>query len=226
LTSLSGLDALETVGRDLTLSRNRALVRPSSLGALTAIGRDLWVEYDTALVDLSGMGTFTVGNTVYFYGDTAVTTLTGLDGLREVPHHLVLYDLPALGDLSALANVERIGANVRIGGCDALVDLTGLDALAEVGGSLEVGMQVSWGWGEADPGLVSLDGLGALRTVGDDLWIAENDALADIGALARLESVDGDLGIFDNPALPTADAEALADGTPAVGGEIDIFGNL
>ncbi|MDP2305625.1 MAG: putative metal-binding motif-containing protein [Pseudomonadota bacterium] len=226
LVELAGLDSLTTVGRDLTLDYNPALVRPNSLGALTSIGRDLWVEYNDALVDLAGMGTFTVGNTVYFYGNPALTSLDGLDGLEQVPHHLVLYDLPALTDLGALARLERVGATMRVGGCDSLTTLSGLDALTEVAGSLEVGFQASWGWGDANAALRSLDGLGGLRIVGEDLWVVRNASLVDIGALDTLESVGLDLGVMDNVLLPTADAEALADGTPTVGGTIYISGNL
>ena len=47
-----------------------------------------------------------------------------------------------------------------------------------------------------------------------------------VDALDGLETVGGDLGVIDNVSLPTADAEDLGDGTPAVGGTVQIYGNL
>lgn len=218
LVSLSGLDSLQSVGQDLTLKYNAALVRPDSLGSLQLIGRDLWVESNSSLEDFSGMGNFAVGNTVYLAQNRALITLDGLDSITQIPLHLVLYDLWSLTSVGPLSQLTYIGGDLRVTGAEVLPDLSGLDALESVGENVEIGYQWSWGWGEGNAALISLDGLGALTSVGGTLVVENNLVLADVDALQALESVGGNLWISADPSIFTADAQWLADGSPVVGG--------
>lgn len=226
LLDLSGLDNLESIGEDLTISSNDLLVQPNSLSSLKTIGHDLWVESNYALEDFSGMGDFTVGNTVYLYGNSALSSLSGLDGLTTIPHHFVLYQNDALTDLAELAQLSTVGEDFRITGCDAISSFSGLDSLESVGGSFEIGVQSEWGYGDGNGSLLTMDGLDALRTVGDQFTILDNPLLLEIDALAGLESVGGDLAVVGNTSLPAANAEQLGDGTPTVGGTVTIRDNL
>ena len=51
LTSLSGLEALRVVGRDVNIVDQAALTSLSGLGALTSVGEDLSVNDNPALCD-------------------------------------------------------------------------------------------------------------------------------------------------------------------------------
>jgi len=57
--------------------------------------------------------------------------------------------------------------------------------------------------------LTSLDGLSALASVGDDLSIEDNNALTSLAGLRAVTSIGDTLVIFSNDALPACAAEAL-----------------
>jgi hypothetical protein len=68
----------------------------------------------------------------------------------------------------------RVGGRVSIGNSDALLDLTGLDALEEIGGSLSIFNNAS---------LLSLEGLGSLHSV-HRLYVSSNASLTSVAGLS------------------------------------------
>lgn len=78
------------------------------------------------------------------------------------------------------------------GSTSDVTDLTGLDALTSVGGSLDI---------EQNNALISLTGLDALTSLGGFLWIRYNASLTTLTGLDVLTSLDGTLRITGNASL-------------------------
>lgn len=174
LPDLSGLSNLEEV-LELELRQNHGMVSLAGLSSLSTIGLEL------RIVDQAG--------------------LSSLDGLQSLAtpgfdrFDLVLWNLPLLGDLSALSGITQLDS-LRVQGPLAAENLVGLHNLTSV-------EQIGSGpvvWIEDADNLTTLDGLGALETVSRGLRITSCDALQDLSALNTLTTVLA-LEIIDNPLL-------------------------
>lgn len=177
-----------------------------------APGGILVANHPSALtLDLSGV---TSADVVQFEGTPPGFRSLSL-GALEMVNHLTLIDVPGLTsiDLPALASVD---GGVVVSGCDGLVDLRGLGALATVGGDFVLDQNAS---------LVSAEG-SALAEVGG-LVLTGNPALTSLSALESLQSVDGGMVVTDNGSLPTGAVDALvaAIGLENIGGPIEVSGN-
>ncbi len=73
--------------------------------------------------------------------------------------------------------------------------------------------------------LTSLDGLGAVTTVGLHLGIYVNPSLVDVTALYGVQLVAGGVSIIDNTSLTDAAAQALVDEIDDIGSSVSISGN-
>ncbi|HKU44818.1 MAG TPA: hypothetical protein VJR89_41955, partial [Polyangiales bacterium] len=99
-------------------------------------------------------------------------------------------------DLAALDGVVCITGSLYIGGSESeLTNLVGLDSLIGVAGSVSIAYNEN---------LTSLDGLDALRTVGN-LGIFDNDVLEDLLGLSSLTTVRGNVDIEGNALLGSVD---------------------
>lgn len=264
LESITGFGALLTVEEGLTLNGLPALEAIPQFPSLTAIGGELSmggldaIEVMEGPSNLRSLGAFGVGGLdrltsirgfavgESIKGDFAVadcpllTTVGGFDGLSRVGN-LWLEDNPVLHDMSALSSLTSVDEYIHLEGAPA-ADLSGLSALATVGGSLWVRVAA----GPTDlrglsglvsvggdlvitdaHGLVSLSGLDNLRSVGNDASIVLNDQLADITGLHGIESVGDDLIVTDNPMLTDDQAYALRDaiGLENIGGYVVVMDN-
>ncbi|GAB5536272.1 MAG: hypothetical protein Rubg2KO_25210 [Rubricoccaceae bacterium] len=159
------------------------------------------------------------------------TDLAGLSELTSVDGDVSIEDSPALASLAGLEALAAIGGNLEIGsvgvgGNDALTTLDGLGGLTSVGGSVFIYDNL---------GLTTLDGLESLGAIGDGLFIGGNDALVTLDGLQGLTTVPGDLsvgvsifrtdGTFDGDNPALASLEGLANLT-SVGGALDIQRNI
>jgi hypothetical protein len=126
-------------------------------------------------------------------GDRVVRTaedLAALRGVCAIDGDLLLSDLPD-ASLAPLASLQAVRGDLAITGCDALHDLSGLDALRYVGGTLRV---------LDNAALRSVGGLERLETLRGGLAI-QCDNLESLGALTALERVGGTLAITGSPRL-------------------------
>ncbi len=104
--------------------------------------------------------------------------------------------------LAPLATLAWIEGDLRVVRTDRLRSLRGLDALARVGGDVQIG-----GPKQGTPGLRDVDGLRALVEIGGDLylgsgWIFEpgrsrTSLLRGVSGLTALRRVGGDVTLFD-----------------------------
>ena len=133
LGDLAGLEALVEVHDTVSLS-GAGLVDLGALAKLESVG---WLMLDdSAITDLALPSLQKAGN-VFVRRNAQLTALSGLAGLSSVGR-LTLEDNPTLNDLSALAALTQVEADLEIRSNDALSSVAGLAALTGVGGRLVV----------------------------------------------------------------------------------------
>jgi hypothetical protein len=83
LTDLSGLDGLDTVGGNISISANPALASIAALGNLTSFDGELVVNANPALISLAGLDNVTSVTRLSVADNDALTSLDGLEGSRS-----------------------------------------------------------------------------------------------------------------------------------------------
>lgn len=127
LTSLVGLDHLETIGRDLII-QSTGITDLNGLGALNYIHRNVLIGDNPALNDLHGLDNLTfIGKKLSIRQNNVLSSLNGLNGLSSIGGTLRIEKNPALADLSALSALLSIGGNLYLVDNDALTSLSGLE---------------------------------------------------------------------------------------------------
>jgi hypothetical protein len=157
------------------------------------------------LGDLTGMPSLSSVEAVVLTSNPALTSLTGLGPVTSLVGRggsgLIVVGNPMLGSLSGLESVTTIGGSSDIRDNDALVDLSGLDALQTIE-RLNI---------EGNLNLSSLSGLDMLTSVGggnpnnNNLIISDNDALVDLTGLGALQTVGRQLTVRRNAAMTSLD---------------------
>ena len=157
------------------------------------------------------------------------------------------FEIQTSEDLARLEGCASLDGSLHIRGTD-LQDLSGLESLERIEGSLSIGYEADSCMG--NPSLVDvsalgnletvegelaivcngalegLDGLQTLSTVGEDLWIGLNDSLLDLDGLSGLESVAGWLDVENNNSLPTCEAIELLEQLDPPPSDVCIISNL
>jgi hypothetical protein len=178
LSSLSGLENLNTVGGHLVIGRsysgNPSLNSIVSLENLSTVGGDLAIANTDKLTSLTGLDNLSTTGGLYIYDNELLADLTGLGGLSTVE-----------GDVS-------IGSNNH-GGNPFLKSLAGLNNLYSIEGKLSIMNNVEL---TSLSGLDNIDG-GSI----EHLYIYGNDLLSDCAVLSvcnYIASPNGILEIYDN----------------------------
>lgn len=204
MTSVSGLDQLDTIGGDFIVNDVNGVL-PGSLPSITlpadldhvggdmiiATGYTVSVQGATSLERIGGelqlgicfslqsIGGFNalnaVGTDLRFYGNPSLTSITGFGELDSVPGELWVYGNWALGTVGGFPQLDHCGKMVIEGNTD----------------------------------LVSVTGFADLDSVGNVL-INANDALADISAFDHPVGL-GVLQITSNPELAICHVQAVCD---------------
>jgi hypothetical protein len=226
-----GLESINTIGGDLEIDQNDALIHLFGLKSLNAIGGGLSIAQNDALTNLIGLeGLTSIGGGLGISGNDALTSMIGLESLNTIAGDLRISHNDALTSMIGLESLNTIAGELRISGNAALTNLAGLESLVSVGGSLTIG----WYSNGDNPSLINLDGLISLSSVGDKLWISYNPELNCLNGLSGLTSIGGSfyiahnlilnslegldnieassieaLYIYDNPALSTCNVESV-----------------
>ncbi|MFD2571790.1 putative Ig domain-containing protein [Spirosoma soli] len=128
-------------------------------------------------------------------GDVRLSTQAEVNafppGCSTVPGSLTISGID-ITDLSPLASLTSVGANLIVNNNSLLTSMSGLNALRQVGGNLEI---------ISNNALPNLSGLESLTSVRDLLTIYENESLTTVSSLSALQQV-GVLDISINNALP------------------------
>jgi hypothetical protein len=131
-------------------------------------------------------------------GNPSLSSLDGLDHVREIGGGYFVQSNDALTDVSALAQVKRSNS-IQLIGNDALTDLAGLEPFVDIGTVLVIANNAN---------LTSLAGLDNLRTTTKTLSIRANPKLASIAALDGLRQAQL-LEVSGNDALETLSLGSL-----------------
>jgi hypothetical protein len=199
LADLSGLGNLTNIGGTLFIENNVALTHLSGLDNLNSIAGDLYIGYNLLLTSLEGLSNVTfTGGEISIYFNNHLTNLNGLEGLTSTGA-LYIMGNSVLSDLSGLENLESIDGSLWIGGINpqssntSLISLTGLSKLTSVGKNLVINY---------NPNLTSLIGLNQLKSIGGKLSLHFNDKLTSLSGLDSISagSISG-LDITDNNSL-------------------------
>ena len=126
----------------------------------------------------------------------------------------------ALTSLTGLNALTQIGGDLEIYCNSSLTSLSGLNNLAIVEGNLHIGsIDYIYGFEFGNDSLLDLSGLKVLQEVGGIFTIAGNDNLVNLEGLNSLISIGGNFWIAWNDALEDfSGLEQLA----SVGGSLDI----
>ena len=123
LISLSGLDGLDYIGGSLTLYAISSISNLTGLGSLDSVGGNLIIACQN-LSSLNGLNEISsVGGDLYmgyynwlpgYFGNPALTTLAGMDGLTTIGGNLNILGNNSLNTLSGLQNIASIGGGISI----------------------------------------------------------------------------------------------------------------
>lgn len=152
MTSLEGLQNIESIGGDVVIGFFPALATLSGLGALEDIGGDLLVLGNNALLTLGGMAAleriggdlnlglvFDVDGFLTPFGNAALRTVD-LDTLEEIGGDLVAVDNDALETLRDMEDLVTLGGDVIVAGNGALENLELPPLLLTLPGDLNAGV--------------------------------------------------------------------------------------
>lgn len=116
-------------------------------------------------------------------------------------------------DVTGLEGISSISGSLVIIGNNTLNSIHGLDQLRYVGGDIRI---------DYNDNLTNLTGLGKLETIGGSLIIGNNQSLTTIGGLQKLTNIGGNMVMSQNDILGNLNAfEKLTD----IAGYLSIWGN-
>jgi len=190
LTNLTGLENLTTISGDLLISSLTNLTSINSLSNLNTIGGSLTIGYNHDLLSLNGLESLNVINSVGISQNNALTSLSGLDGLTSITDNLHIADNESLLSLSGLNNLGLIGEFTTIRDNPSLTSLDGLNNLSQTNNQILI---------TANNALVSFDGLDNLQTT-LRISVSNNPSLTSLSGLSALTNIT-DLLINNNPQL-------------------------
>ena len=139
-------------------------------------------------------GTVSIGEITLFGDDFIETDISNLEGLRSIEY--IQGDLRILGndnltDIDGLNNLAHISAFLAIYGT-SLKNISGLNSLSSLGGSVEIGNNNS---------LINIDGLNNLSSMEISFRLENNDSLVNINGLSNLAEIKRVLSISYNEKL-------------------------
>lgn len=192
LTTLSGLDNLGSIGGDLLIDDNDKLTSYTGFTNLTTITGQLTEPGTNALItDFTGLSALkTIGSLDMEY--TGLTSMDGLESLKEVVGDVYVYYNTNLTSLQGLSGLETVGGEFFIRYNQIVPTLAGLENLSTVGTNLHIRFM---------DGLTDLSELSGLTQVGNDVIVEYCSGLKDLTGLEGLTTVNGALTITDNTAL-------------------------
>ncbi len=199
LTSIiTPISSIGSISRTFSISNNENLTSLDGLNSLQTIVINFRLEDLPSLASVSALSSLTsIAGDVYFQECDALTSFSGLENLTYIDGDLFIRSNDLLGSLDGLENLQSIEAfqltnNSSITNIQALNNLTTITN-EELYNSLDI---------EQNPSLESLDGLEGLTTIGN-LEIKNNISLISIEGLQNVTDVGVGIVIYDNVNLTT-----------------------
>ncbi|MDV7188312.1 hypothetical protein R3X25_13540 [Lutibacter sp. TH_r2] len=241
LTSLAGLNAIESTSGSLIISNNNALISLSDLSSLTTV-EYLDINGNDSLIEIGTPNLTTAGPWVFVRDNPALVNLVGLGNLSLIndanDSWLLIENNDALVSMDGLENISNI-SELSIRYNSNLTSLNGLEGLNnDISNPLSFGIQdnpllasidglknvsaMSYLTVILNPSLQTLSGLDNLTSV-VELKLSMNSALNSINSLSNLSPGNLDnVYIHDNDALQ--DLSGL-EGVQTITNALSIFSN-
>lgn len=218
ITNLSSLNAVTSIGGNLTIKNTTILYNLTGLGSVNSIGGELFLETNARLQDITALtslnsvgglsiyqnpllssinvfGPITSVNGSIFIGENNVLgSLQGLQNLTHVGQYLMVTENNLITNLDPLANVESVGNALHVTRNQSLTNIDGLNGITTIVGGLVIA---------ENPLLVDIDSLSGLTTIGDGILIRANNLLENLNGLSGVTTFAGDVSIYENPQLNT-----------------------
>jgi hypothetical protein len=177
LLSLIALENLQSIGGELRIQSNPLLTNLNGLESLQSIGTDFWVGANESLTSLSGLGNLqSIGSGFYIGYNDSLLSLNGIENLQTIGG-LSIHGNPVLPNLSGLGNLQSIEGDFSVYHNDALNSLSGLDNLQNIEYMLNI---------QENHSLASLSGLENLLKV-DRVTVDSNNALVSLSGLGIVD---------------------------------------
>jgi hypothetical protein len=168
LSSLSGLENLQTVGNDLEIS-NELIENFNDLSSIETIGGSLRIRNNVQLYDLTAFSGLELLEDLILIGSPLLSNLSGLENLQNISGRLRIGFNPGLIDLSVFSNLNSV-RDFDIYDNENLASLSGLENLQLISNRLLINRNTS---------LVSIDALNDLSTAQiNEVGIVNNSNLA------------------------------------------------
>ena len=103
LTSLQGLNTIETVGEKLYILGN-SIENLNGLNSLTSIGNETYIGNNDNITNLNGLNNVNSFTSIHIYNNESLTTLNGLDNLNNIDNYLKVYGNENLSNFCSLQN--------------------------------------------------------------------------------------------------------------------------
>jgi hypothetical protein len=164
-----------------------SIINLDSLVNIGGIG-DLVIVNNTCLADIFTLGQFQSVSSIRIEGNNNLTTLSGLENV-QILRHLEVKNSNELNDLSGLEHLGRVTETLTIAGNPALLTLSGLDGINDIG--VEMGENQI-----AILGNISLGNVDALKNInyleaGSKLIINGNDTLPSCDVKNLVDYLEG-----------------------------------
>jgi hypothetical protein len=170
----------------------------TGLNVVNSYWNNLFIWNNENLTSISGLenvstvnGSLSIGSHAYG-ANPSLENLDGLSNLTHVGADIRLNLLYSLTDISALNGIDTVWGTLTFLHCESLTDLSGIDSLQYIGGNLEI---------YNDDSLSSLQGLDALNYIGGDLLVLENKCLNNLTSLENVTFVGKELTIYNNDSI-------------------------
>jgi len=195
LMSLSSLDKVFSVERDVIINSNPQLMMLDGLNNLASVG-SLKITENVALTSLANFeNIINISGSVWIWSNAALPNLSGLENVETIGDNLYINSNASLNSLSSLKKMTQVYGDVGIFNNPLLVDLDGLDSLNFVGKTLSI---------NTNPALTSLNGLNHLIQANNQVDIIGNNLLINLEGLSRL-NYTWRLNVSSNPAMTNLD---------------------
>ena len=237
ITDLTSLNALNQINDDLTIRSNSSLLSLSGLDNVSSIGRNLNIDFNDNISSLSVFSNITqINGNLTLNSNQSITSLIGFENLNSISGAFNIFSNNNLVSLSSLSNLTWVNwisiqsndklpnlnglENVSTPGIiidllsnNSLISLSGLDGiitssrlqiqgqnnLLSVDGlnnivSIETFSLLN------NPSLLNINALSSLTTTSSFL-ISQNTKLINLNGLENLSSVTSDFSIIENNSL-------------------------
>tara|TARA_R100000306_G_scaffold59650_1_gene58922 strand:- start:100 stop:1206 length:1107 start_codon:yes stop_codon:yes gene_type:complete len=144
-----------------------------------------------------------------------LTSLNGLQNLREVKGGITLSNNPSLKSIEQLSFITDITGTLQLSKLPGIINLQPFENLTSIGRHLLIeqmtvqdfsGLQGITSIGASfviqdNDNLLNLDGINNLNTIGSDFKIRDNTQIYNLNGLSNLQYVGNNLSVHDNTSL-------------------------